>query len=269
MIYGITRDLSNIYFGEKPKHFTVFFESLITRAIRLINLDPEDVRILNDKRYDVEGMLLTLFPEILISEDNQNEDSNIELEDKEPISFAKKLYLNINTLELGPSDQFSWPQYFGLLALMEIDHHIIQNEWFLDSVTTPPSHIPDWEERLLNSKISVLLSASEAVNFGESLVEKNAPVNGLVKDKISKQNQQAVLKRHKPLRDLKNTFVMYFIKSEDRSNKSRLARKFYKSLPEAQQKIICQTQEVDKAVRTLLTHLNKAINNQNEPYTFL
>jgi hypothetical protein len=90
-----------------------------------------------------------------------------------------------------------------------------------------------------------------------------------LKDKISKQNQQAVLKRHQPLRELKDAFVMYFLKSEDRSNKSHVARSFYKSLPEAQQKIICQTQDVNKASRTLITHLNKVINKQNDPHTFL
>jgi hypothetical protein len=118
MIYSISRDLSNIYFGENPKHLTNFFEPLISRAVRLINIEPEDVRILNEKRYDIEGMLLSLFPELLTSGDTSDDEPKPEFNNKEPISFAKELYLNISNLELSPSDRFTWPQYFGLLALM-------------------------------------------------------------------------------------------------------------------------------------------------------
>ncbi len=263
MLFSFSSDLSPIYFGNtQSKYHTQFFDHLMSRAVSLLDIEPESVSILNEKRYTVQGMIFSLFPEYQIIGQDENGDAVYgEPDDDEPISFAKKIYLNINTLELSSEDSFSWPQYFGVLALMETNHYIIQNDWFFEEMAEPPPHIENWEEVIVNTRIRTLLSISETICFGESLVQGNTPTQGLLKDKISKQAQQAVLKRHQPLNNLKNLFVEFYFDSQDKTNKSELARKFYRSLPEQQQKVVCSTLDIRNACRTLINHLNKFLNN--------
>jgi len=206
-------------------------------------------------------MIYSLFPEYQIIGQDENGDAIYgEPDDNKPISFAKKIFQNINSLELSSDDSFSWPQYFGLLALMEIDHYIIQNDWFFEEIDTPPSHIENWDEAVLNTRISTLLSTSEAVCFGEVLEAKNLPTSGIIKDKISKQSQNAMRIRYQPLNDIKSNFIKFYVDSPDKSNKSEIARKFYRSLSEDQQRILTSTLKIENACRTLVNHLNKVLN---------
>jgi hypothetical protein len=261
-MFSITRDLSGIYFGDtQSKYHADFFDETIKRAVKLIDLEPESVSILNEKRYTIQGMIYSLFPEFqIIGEDESGDAVYGESEDNKPISFAKKIYLNINNLELAPNDSFSWHQYFGLLALMEVDSYIIQNDWIFEEMDHPPSHIPNWDELVVNSRVSALLRCREAVCFGEALEAKNSPTSGLVKDKISKNNQNAIRIRHQPLNEIKSDFVKFFVDSPDRSNKSDIARKFYRSLSEEQQRILTPTSKIENACRTLINSLNQNLN---------
>ncbi|PHS30659.1 MAG: hypothetical protein COA95_08100 [Methylophaga sp.] len=261
-MFSISRDLSLIYLGYvQSKYLTQFFDPLIDRAIQLISIKPESVSILNEKKYIVQGMIYSLFPEFqIIGQDENGDPIYGKPDDSEPISFAKNVFQNINNLELSSDDSFSWPQYFGLLALMEIDSYIIQNDWVFEEMDTPPSHIPNWDEVVANSRITTLLSVSETVCFGEVLEAKNLPTSGLIKDKISKQSQNAMRIRYQPLNDIKSDFIKFYIDSSDKSNKSEIARKFYRSLSKNQQRIITSTLKIENACRTLVNHLNKVLN---------
>jgi hypothetical protein len=270
MIFSSYRDLSLIYFGRvKSKHFPEIFNDLVDRAVSLINLNEDALDSLEEKRFKVEGMLYSLFPEFqIVGEDEDGGPIYGEPEDEKHISFAKKLYLNINELTLDSDDTFSWPQYFGLLALMIIDYYVLTNDWFYEELESPPPHIPNWESTITTSRAYALIDATEAVSFGETLTQENLPTQGLLKDKISKQAQKAISKRYQPLNNLKNSFIQFYFDSSDKSNKSELARKFYRNLPEQQQKIISSTLSIENARRTLTNHLNKVLNHMPfNPYS--
>lgn len=261
-MFSITRDLSGIYFGDtQSKYHADFFDETIKRAVKLIDLEPESVSILNEKRYTIQGMIYSLFPEFqIIGEDENGDPVYGESEDNKPICFAKKIFQNINNLELSSDDSFSWKQYFGLLALMEIDSYILQNDWFFKEMDSAPLHRPNWDEDVINSRISTLLSSREAVCFGEVLEAKNLPTSGLIKDKISKQSQNAMRIRYQPLNDIKSDFTKFYIHSPDKSNKSEIARRFYQSLSPDQQRILTSTLKIENACRTLINSLNQKLN---------
>lgn len=261
-MFSITRDLSGIYFGDtQSKYHADFFDETIKRAVKLIDLEPESVSILNEKRYTIQGMIYSLFPEFQIIGEDQNGDAVYgESEDNKPICFAKKIFQNINNLELSSDDSFSWTQYFGLLALMEIDSYILQNDWVFEKLETPPPHLPNWDDLVINTRISTLLSSREAVCFGEVLEAKNLPTSGLVKDKISKQAQNAIRIRYQPLNDIKSDFIKFYVDATDKTNKSEIARRFYQSLSPDQQRILTPTLKIENACRTLINSLNQNIN---------
>jgi hypothetical protein len=260
-MFSITRDLSSIYFGDtQSKYHSDFFDETINRAVELIDIDPESVAILNEKRYDVQGMIYSLFPEYQIISQNENGDAVYgDPDDDKPISFAKKIFRNINNLELSSDDSFSWQQYFGLLALMEVDSYILQNDWFFEEVSSPPAHIPNWDEVVINSRTRALLSAREAVCFGEVLVAKNIPMQGIFKDKISKQAQNAARIKHQPITEIKSEFLKFYLSSSDNNNKSEIARKFYRTLSKEQQRTLTSILKIENACRTLINHLNKSL----------
>jgi hypothetical protein len=250
MLYNFD-DPSSVFFGEVPKFQGQLFRPIIDRAFNLINIDENQASILPKKLYDLEGMLLYIGEDYYgeqIYPDYKETSSSIKY-----TSAADLLYRNIDSLELESSDEFSWPQYFGLLGIMEVKQNIITSMFLEDA---PEQYREDIE----SGQISYLLSSLEAVCFGEVLGAKNLPTSGLVKDKISKQAQNAIRIRYQPLNDVKSNFLQFYVGSSDKSNKSKIARKFYRSLSEEQKRVLTSTLKIENACRTLINHLNRSLN---------
>jgi hypothetical protein len=288
MLFNPTNPRDVFLQAKFPQHYENEFRSVISRAIQLIDIKPEETSIFEQKQSELEIMLLSLMPEMFEYEPYEGEEqSNIskqtlsfnlqklnddgsidEHEPTRPISFelynslAKILFDNLESIELTSDDSFSWSQYFGLLALAQINQYIFVNEDLLSGIEDLPTNLL---EDIRYSAVRSLIDASEAVTYGEALNPKSSPTTALVKDKISKQAQAAIRARYAGLNELKNAFIRYYSDQEDKTNKSEIARKFYRSLTKEKQEIICSSKDIEKAKRTLLNHLNKFLNTK--PYS--
>jgi len=242
-----------VYFGEAvPKRYEDKYKDIIRRAVDLLNIEPEQSPILAKKKSELEMIVLSLCPEEC--DPNYIVPENEKLEGYR--SHAKILFQNLNSIELEPDDEFSWPQYFGLLALMEI-HQDFFMSCFEDDM---PDHIKALME---NTHLNYLLASLEAVCFGEVLGPE-LPTQGIIKDKLSKQAQNAIRIRYQPLNDIKFEFLEFYLNSKDKSNKSEIARKYYRNLSEEHQRVLTSTLKIENACRTLINHLNKLI--LSEPF---
>jgi len=249
MIYNFT-DPAPVYFGDIPKKYTAEFEAIIDRAVKLVDIEPEQTPLLQEKKSELEMMIISLCPEYYDPEYVLPENERSEF----PISHAKILYQNLNSLTLDANDEFTWAQYFGLLALMEIHQDIFMFSF--------EEHIPeDMKIYIGSTHRRYLVNALEAVCFGETLGPE-LPTQSIVKDKLSKQAQKAISIRYKPLNEIKQKFIEFYLKSDNKNNKTEIARKFYRQLPDEQQKILTSTLKVENACRTLINHLNKLIHSE-------
>jgi len=244
MLFNIP-DPSQVYFGANvPEQNQDIFEEIISRAVSLINIEPEETIILSEKQSELEEMIISVWPEYY--------DDDYEAPEGEELEFypshAKILHQNINIIELESNDKFSWPQYFGLLAISEINQLLFLH-FFEDKIP------PDMKEYLKNSDIRCLKGSLEAVSFGEALGANIIATQAV----ISKQAQKAISARYKPLNKIKGEFFEYYLNSSDKSNKSEIARKFYRNLSDEQKKDLTSTLKIENACRTLITHLNKML----------
>jgi len=119
------------------------------------------------------------------------------------------------------------------------------------------------------SSSNFLLRATEAVVVAEYLVDFEQTVDSLakhkfdglvkykldnlVKDKISLNNKNAAIKRHKPVNKIKERFNKYYLEHKDAfHNKAELARRFYmQELAPEEKKIINPLGKIENVVRVL------------------
>lgn len=250
MLYNFDNP-SSVFFGDLPEFQGDLFRPIIDRAINLINIDVNQVSVLPKKQFDLENMLLSIGEDYYgeaIYPDYKKTSNSIKY-----TSVADLLYRNIDSLELESSDEFSWPQYFGLLAIMEVNQNILSSEFLAGAPE-------QYRDEIESGQILYLLSSLEAVCFGEVLGAKNLPTSGLVKDKISKQAQNAIRIRYQPLNDIKTDFFKFYTGSSDNSNKSEIARKYFRTLSVEQQRVLTSTLKIENACRTLINSLNQKLN---------
>jgi len=236
--------LDHVYLlGALPSSYSHQFEHLVIRAKALIKSPGYFIHDLNDALAKLDHLLCSEFNDYYLDLSNPKSLSN------NFFSHAELLYKNLDTIKI-PSNEFTWCQLFGILAIAEIEN-TIQFEYFIS-----PS-CKEEQEALDDETLSGLIAATEAVCYGEALEPNRSPFNALVKAERSKAAQANSNKRHNPSRKIKDKFIRYFHEQTSPISKAQTARNFYDTLSDEQKRVLCPTNIRSNAVRTLMEYLKK------------
>ncbi len=142
-------------------------------------------------------------------------------------SSPTRLFNHRLTFRLDDTNDFTWPQYFALFALLCID-----KAEYIERSSKGGSYPKDFKKNIPGTVVFYAMEAMESVCYAEFLLREiptDDEVEHKVKQSISIRNSKAAIQRHAHTNRLKLQFIEYY-RSGKFPSKAEAARRFYKSL---------------------------------------
>ena len=239
-IRGGVTTFVEVYEGRIPSCCIMDYEIIGKRAHELVkNCGIEQLKRQTET---LNWMLYEVNPAAFIADDENESD------EKKYVSVPTRLYNARDDYSLDDPDNLTWPEYFGLLAFVEIAQASILKKF------ERPENLDITEARLHFSTLGHhAIYAMEAMCYGEQLARPSQIEKELEKlaeekhkRKRSLRAKNAAIKRHAKTRELRLEFTNYYF-SGSFPSKREAARRFLKTLPNDKRRLLAES----NALRTL------------------
>jgi len=234
-------NVENVLDGEMPEDYKFEFVNVVERAKRL--LGRWDYHELKEQIDDINWLIFKLD----LERRNPTGESGVVDPGEKDATIPSLIRNHIDEIELNQDTDFSWSQYFGLLALGIIGEalatiHVVENY-----------EVDDMRGALPAKMGSAAIDAVEAVSFGEAFLDAErretsieAHIELKTKKSISLRNSKAAIQSHSKINKLKQDFIQFYLSGEHQS-RAEAARRFLMRSSEERRSLLVPT----NAVRTL------------------